>query len=89
MSVLQIRRGNRDNLGISLLICRNIHCDPSLELSGQDSSNDGSQHMFSFNTKKLSLNYPCHPFLSGTLLFDFPLTSLANETLPKMMSPLK
>ena len=46
MSVLQIRRGNRDNLGISLLIRRNIHCDPSLELSGQDSSNEGHNICF-------------------------------------------
>ena len=52
-SVLQIRRGNRDDLGIIFLILhKNIHCDPSLEPSCQDGSNEGSQHMFSLRNKK-------------------------------------
>ena len=32
---------------ISLLLHANICCDPALELSHQDGSNDGSQPMFS------------------------------------------
>ena len=50
MAVLQIRRGIRDNLGIFLH--KNIFCDLSLELSCQDGSNKGSQHMFSLRNKK-------------------------------------
>ena len=50
-AVLQIRRGNRDNLG-AILLHINIFCDPSLEPSRQDGSNDGSQHTFSLRNKK-------------------------------------
>ena len=48
------RRGNRDKLGIIFLFLHeNIPCDPSLELSHhQDSSNEGSQDMFSLRNKK-------------------------------------
>ena len=46
-SELQIRGGYEDNSKIiSLFINENLCCDPSLELSRQDSSNDGSQHRF-------------------------------------------
>ena len=60
-----------DNLGItSHTSPKNIFCDPSLEPSHGDGSNEGLQHMFSLrNKKKLSLNYPQHPLLSGALLF--------------------
>ena len=34
---------------------KNIHCDPLLEQSHQDSSNEGSQHMFSLGSKKIDL----------------------------------
>ena len=53
----QIRRGNRDNLAIIFLILT-IEAQvvtPSLELSYQDGSNEGSQHMFSLKTKKNNL----------------------------------
>ena len=48
VSVLQIRMGYRDNLRIisHFFSIKNIFCDPSLELSWRDSSNEGSQHMF-------------------------------------------
>ena len=49
-AVLQIRRDNKDNLGIS--IYASPFCDPSLEPSYRDSSNEGSQHMFSLRNKK-------------------------------------
>ena len=55
VSVLQISRGNRDNLGIISLIFppkKNIFCDPSLEPSLKDGSNDRSQHMYSLRNKK-------------------------------------
>ena len=55
--VLQIRRGNRDNLGVIFLFFYH-----------RDGSKKGSQHMFSFrNKKKLSLNYPQYPLLPGAL----------------------
>ena len=47
------KRGNRDNLGIiSIFLHKNIFSDPSLEPSHSDSSNKGSQHMFSLKNKK-------------------------------------
>ena len=52
-TVLQIRRGNRDNLGIiSHVFQKNIFCDPPLEPSRLEGSNEGSQHMFSLRNKK-------------------------------------
>ena len=50
-SGLQIRRGKRDNLE-SVLLLKKICCDPSLEPPRRDSSNEGSQHMFSLRNKK-------------------------------------
>ena len=51
--MLQLRRGKRDNFGIIFRIPPiNIYCDPSLEPSYRDSSNEGSQHMFSLKNKK-------------------------------------
>ena len=53
MSVLQIRGGNKDNLGImSQIFHKNIFCDPPLEPSGKDKFNEGSQHMFLSSNKK-------------------------------------
>ena len=49
-SVLQIRRGNKDNLGMIFFV-KNIHCDPSLEPSRRDGSNERSQRMFSSQNK--------------------------------------
>ena len=44
--VLQKRRGKMDNWGIIFNITvQNICCDPSLEPSHQDGSNEGSQHV--------------------------------------------
>ena len=52
-AVLQIRRGNRDNLGIiSHLTLENIFCDPSLEPSHRDGSNEGSHYMFLLRYEK-------------------------------------
>ena len=52
-AVLQIRRDNRDNLGIiSQISPENIFSNPSLEPSRRDGSNEGSQYMFSLRNKK-------------------------------------
>ena len=41
------KKGYRDNLGIiSHISPKNVFCDPSLEQSHQDGSNEGSQYMF-------------------------------------------
>ena len=47
-AVLQIRRGNRDYLGMNYpyFSRKYIFCDPSLEPSRGDGSNEGSKHMF-------------------------------------------
>ena len=46
-SELQIRGGIKDNSKIIfLLLHENVCCDPSLEPSQRDDSNDGSQNMF-------------------------------------------
>ena len=43
-------------------------CGSSLEPSHRDSSNDRLQHTSLWRKwGKLSLDYPCYPFLSGTL----------------------
>ena len=53
MSVLQIRRGKRDNLGIIFHIPPlKLLTDTSVELSRRDGFNEGSQHMFSLRNKK-------------------------------------
>ena len=52
-AVFQIRRGSRDILGIiSTVLHKSIYCDPSLEPSRRDGSDEGSQHMFSMRNKK-------------------------------------
>ena len=48
--MLQIKRDNRDNY--TIFVPKNISCDPSLEPSHPDGSNEGSQHMFSLRNKK-------------------------------------
>ena len=65
--MLQIRRGNRDNFKIISLmrLNKNIFCDPSLEPSCRDGSNEGSQHMFLLKNKK---NYP--PLSGGCSAYD-------------------
>ena len=51
--MFQIRGGDRDNFGIVLHISEyKLGCDPSLELSHRDGSNEGSQHMFTLKNKK-------------------------------------
>ena len=51
---------------------KKIHCDPSLEPSRRDAETVLVRgHNVCFCTKKegkLSLNYPCCPFLSGALV---------------------
>ena len=37
----------------AIFLYKNIFCDPSLEPSRRDGSNEGSQHMFSLRNKKL------------------------------------
>ena len=44
------KKGNRDNLEI--ILHENIHCDPSLEPSHRDGSNERSHCMFSLRNKK-------------------------------------
>ena len=56
----------------------NLCCDPSLELSHRDSSNEGSQHMLG-NKKKISLNYPQYPLLSGALVKNFSKEHLISK----------
>ena len=56
--LIQIRRGDRDNLGkISHILHKNIFCDLSLEPSYRDGSNEGSQSMFSLRNKKNYLRF--------------------------------
>ena len=51
--LLEIRRGKRNNLGITFHITPlNVCCDLSLEPSRRDGSNEGSLHMFSLRNKK-------------------------------------
>ena len=73
ISVLHIRRGKRDSLGIIFHITPlNVCCYASLELSRRDGSDEGSQHIFSLrNNRKISLNYPQYPLLSGALYFSY------------------
>ena len=57
ISVLHIGKGKKDNLGIIFHITPfKLYCDSSLELPHCDSSNVGSQHIFSLRNKK---NYLC------------------------------
>ena len=65
VTVLQIRRGNRDNLPYFSI--KTLCSDPSLEPSQRDGSKGGSQHMFSLRHRE---NYLCIIFntlLSGAL----------------------
>ena len=68
--MLQIRRGKQDNSGIVMHVSSlNLFCDPPLESSQRDGSNEGSQYMFSLrNKEKLSSNYLQYPLLSGSLV---------------------
>ena len=51
--VLQMRRVDRDNLEIIVNISpQNFYCDPSLELSCPDGSNEGSQYIYWSRNKK-------------------------------------
>ena len=64
-AVLQIIRGNKDNLGIILHIFHKYKsCDTSLEWSCQDGTNEGSQHKCLSRNKNI-FDYPCYPLLSG------------------------
>ena len=62
---LQIRGDSKDNSKIIFFISQLKCCDPSLEPSQRDSSNDGSHHMF---CRSYIANYPFYPFLSRALL---------------------
>ena len=70
--VFQIRRGERNNLKFSILLLLNICCDPSLEPSSQDGSNDGSQNMFLLRKKKIIFELSSIAFLiwSSKVLFS-------------------
>ena len=56
-------------------------CDPSLKPSRGDGSNEGSQYMFCLKKKE---NYPCYPFIFGTLIMansaDLHLNSLLTHS---------
>ena len=52
---LQMRGGIDNNSKIIFLLNENICCDPSLEPSRRDGSNDGSQNMFLLGNME---NYP-------------------------------
>ena len=57
--MLPMKMGNKDKLGIifhiSISKVQNICCDPSLEPSHRDGSNEGSQCMISLKNKKNDL----------------------------------
>ena len=56
ITVPQIRKVNWDNEEIIINIPhQNIFCDPALEPSHRDGSNEGSQHMFLMRNKKKNL----------------------------------
>ena len=59
MRNIQIRRSNKDNLGIII----NFSSEKYI-LSHRDSSNEGSQHIFSLRNTK---NYLQYSLLSGAL----------------------
>ena len=68
-SVLQLRRGNRDNFGIIFIFFhKNIFCDLSFEPSWWDGSNEGSQHMFLLRNKKIIFELSSRPPLTGDLM---------------------
>ena len=71
--MLQIRRSNRYNLGIiSHISTKIIFCDPPLELSRRDGSNEGSQRMFSSSSRKFTFELsaiPTHIWSSEKVLF--------------------
>ena len=48
---------------------RLLYCDPTLEQSPRDSSNDESRQMFYGKYGKLSLNNLCYPIISRALDF--------------------
>ena len=65
--IIQTYFENKSKIFFSLFLNENISCDPSLEPSRRDGSNDGSQNMFLGRNGKLSLNYHGYSFLSGPL----------------------
>ena len=53
LPVLQIRRSDGDGLGTVVhVFYGNVFCDPSLEPSHRDGSNEWSQHMFSLRSRR-------------------------------------
>ena len=56
--VYHIRRVTGIFFGLVIFLHKNIFCDPSLELSHRDGSNEGSQHIFSLRNRK---NYLLDP----------------------------
>ena len=81
-SVVQITKGVSWIIKgyFSLLLHKNIGCDPSLEPFRWDGSDEWSQHKFSLRSKKnypwIILNYSCYPFLSGSICEHTILRSL-------------
>ena len=64
---LQIRKDDRDNLEtMTIFFHKNIFCDPSLESSRRDGSNEGSQHMFLLKKKKIIFQLSSIPLISAT-----------------------
>ena len=72
---LQIRGGIEDNskLIFSYFFMKTLCCDSSLEPSLPEGFNGESQSMF---LSKNMANYPCYPFLSGSLYFFSELICL-------------
>ena len=52
-----------------MFLHKNIFCDPPLEPSHRDGTNEGSQHNFTLKNKKnylsFILNTPCIPLIAG------------------------
>ena len=67
---LQIRGGIVDMKRISLFLNENIYCDPSLEPSQRDGSNDGSQHIFHREIWKIILKLFLLPLLIWSTFSD-------------------
>ena len=59
--------------GFNPIALRQAKIMNNLGLSECSRVNAGSQHIFGSEVRKISLNYPCYPFLFGTLLWFFYL----------------
>ena len=73
--VLQIKRDNRDNLGIISHISprKNIFCDTSLEPSRRDGSNEGHNICFHREIRNITFELSAISLLSGGLVYTLTI----------------